>query len=166
VGILFRAAVPLQQFLRSDSLLFRDGRSLRDLDCTIKECSNSTACDLIVRFPKQTFKHATELYPLMHRSALGFLCLDWMANLDDNDVCVRADDVKADPAWVARLETAVFGRHDEGYGAGFTPIHDCFTPMAAAGRDGLVERPLPDTRKYELLVCPSFGLQRDGRMSS
>jgi hypothetical protein len=78
-----------------------------------------------------------------------------MANLDKDAVCFQADDVNADPAWVARLETAVFGRHAEtaaSYGSGFTPIHDNFTPMAAAGLHGLVERLLLDTRKYELLI--------------
>ena len=86
-----------------------------------------------------------------------------MANLDGNDVHVRADDAEADPAWVARLQTAVFGRHaeaDASYGDGFAAIHDNFAPMAAAGGDGLVERLMPDTRKYDLLVGQNIaGLQ-------
>jgi|AntRauMFilla1563_2_1112583.scaffolds.fasta_scaffold111540_1 hypothetical protein len=71
-------------------------------------------------------------------------------------VGVRADEVKADPSWIARLETVVFGTCHEAaasYETGFTSINNNFTFITVAGlRDGLMERPLPDTRKYDLLV--------------
>jgi hypothetical protein len=76
-----------------------------------------------------------------------------MADLGD-DASVRADDVKADPAWVARLEAAVFGKDAEwgtlGYGKGFTPIYAYFTPMISG--DELLKPWLPDARKYELVM--------------
>jgi hypothetical protein len=86
-------------------------------------------------------------YPQVRENALHFLSLDWMANLGD-DASVRADEVKADLGWVARLEIAVFGMST---GHGVCGIKDAFMPESECAGT-IVLKPLPDARKYELLM--------------